>query len=173
MSKGVKNNIFWVLSILFFSMPFALYFMNQKAPKVRTMPTIASQSHRPVIGIEIHLTGAINEPGVYKVAVGTKLHELLSHITLWPNATLDNLNLAQTLRDGQKVSIKSKSNETHAIININLASYKELLALPGIGPATAKKIVDQRDNRGVIKNKDELIQIIGPSKVKKMGTIVF
>ncbi len=174
MSKGAKNAIFWGLSIALFLMPFAMYVLDHPSQKVTTYPSISVSEPTKKVGIEVHMVGALNQPGVYKVAIGTKLHELLDQIMLWPNADLNQLNLAQTLRDGQKITIKATKNQNNdGIVNINLASYKELLALPGIGPTTAKKIMAYRDHHGIIQHQKELMALIGQAKAKKLTNVTY
>jgi len=55
-------------------------------------------------------------------------------------------------------------------ININTASAGELEEVPGIGPATAKKILDTRKAYGAFKSVDDLLAIkgIGPKRLDKM-----
>ena len=55
-------------------------------------------------------------------------------------------------------------------ININTASATELEEVPGIGPVTAKKILDTRKSYGAFKSVDDLLAIkgIGPKRLDKM-----
>lgn len=55
-------------------------------------------------------------------------------------------------------------------ININTAGAAELEEVPGIGPATAKKILDTRKAYGAFKSVDDLLAIkgIGPKRLDKM-----
>ena len=168
MASGGKNTFFWLLATALFLMPFILYFLDKAEPKVTQMQSISLSEPAKNVGIEVHVVGALNQPGVYKVSIGTKLHELLNHVSLWPNADLEKINLAQTLRDGQRIVINVRPEQQDSIININLATYKELLTLPGIGPSTAKKIMHYRDENRSIKNKQDLEAIIGNSKAKKV-----
>jgi competence protein ComEA len=49
-------------------------------------------------------------------------------------------------------------------LNLNMASTRELEALPGIGPALAKKIVEFREKKGGFKRIEELLAVPGISE---------
>lgn len=53
------------------------------------------------------------------------------------------------------------------VVNLNTATSSELQTLPGIGPATAEKIIDYRNAHGRFGSVDELIDVkgIGPKKL--------
>jgi comEA protein len=55
-------------------------------------------------------------------------------------------------------------------VNLNTASASELEEVPGIGPATAQKILDARKSYGSFKSVDDLLSIkgIGPKRLDKM-----
>jgi competence ComEA-like helix-hairpin-helix protein len=55
-------------------------------------------------------------------------------------------------------------------VNINTASSTELQTVPGIGPATAEKILQMRKSYGTFKSVDDLLSIrgIGPKRLEKM-----
>ena len=56
------------------------------------------------------------------------------------------------------------------VVNVNTATDQELQAIPGIGPAIAKRIVDYRTQFGNFERVDELQNVsgIGPMKFEKM-----
>ncbi|MBE0645292.1 MAG: helix-hairpin-helix domain-containing protein [Bacteroidetes bacterium] len=65
-------------------------------------------------------------------------------------------------------------NAPAASININRASEGDLLELPGIGPATAKKIVAHRKEQGPFERIEDimLVKSIGPKKFEKLRQFI-
>jgi competence protein ComEA len=61
-----------------------------------------------------------------------------------------------------------------APINVNLATVAELQKLPGVGPKTAQRIVDNRTLHGPFKTTDELRRVpgIGPKTLEKLRPYV-
>ena len=55
-------------------------------------------------------------------------------------------------------------------IDLNTATYEQLLALPDIGPVLAQRILDYRQEHGSFKTIDELDNIkgIGPKTLEKL-----
>src|SRR5260221_135083 len=55
-------------------------------------------------------------------------------------------------------------------ININTANSEELQQVPGIGPATAEKILQMRRSYGAFKSVDDLLSIkgLGKKRLEKM-----
>ena len=106
------------------------------------------------------------KPGVYSLNQDARIQNVLvSALGFAENADRSwvekNLNLAGKLSDGGKIYIPrigesqaaaaavqgvSTSNlvGVSALININSASLSELDSLPGVGPVTAQKIVNNR-----------------------------
>jgi competence ComEA-like helix-hairpin-helix protein len=60
-------------------------------------------------------------------------------------------------------------------INLNTANIEDLVALPGIGKATAQKIIKFRKKTNGFKNLNQLLQVkgIGNSKLKKIRQYLF
>lgn len=110
--------------------------------------------------IVVDIEGAIIKPGIYELSVGSRLKDVLvsagGYSELADRSYCEkNLNLAQELKDGQKIYIPfvddtpSNTGYTEArsasnTVNINTASLAELDTLWGIGPARAETIVKNR-----------------------------
>ncbi|MCS6949340.1 MAG: helix-hairpin-helix domain-containing protein, partial [bacterium] len=55
-------------------------------------------------------------------------------------------------------------------VNLNTASIEQLEALPGIGPVTARAIIEYRKQNGGFRSVDELIEVhgIGPRRLEQI-----
>lgn len=111
-------------------------------------------------GIYVDVEGAVISPGVYQLTEGSRIKDVLVLAGgLAEKAdrsyTEKNLNLAQLLKDGQKIYVPEKSNTPLEVgyteaktgskeINVNTASASELDTLWGVGPARAESIVKNR-----------------------------
>jgi len=109
-------------------------------------------------------------------------------------AALDSLNLARILSDGEQVCVltleqvasgagppvSSASDASGARssqgskVNINQATAGELENLPGVGPATAQKIVEDRETNGPFAAPEDLMRVpgIGAKKFESMREYV-
>ena len=60
------------------------------------------------------------------------------------------------------------------LVNINRASVAELDQLPGVGPSTARAIVEHRERHGPYATVDDLLAVrgIGPAKLAEMRAMV-
>lgn len=115
----------------------------------------ASESSKLIVDV----SGAVKNPGVYAMSYGSRVSDAIAIAGGFSDeADMENIalriNQASTLSDGAKVyiPIKGKVNQQIEVaqvvssktISINTASADELDMLSGIGPVTAKKIIDNR-----------------------------
>ena len=128
--------------------------------------------------ILIHVSGAVLEPGVYELALGSRAQYALDaaggHLK---EADLDRINLARVLVDGQQIYVPllgENADNLSLPININRASAEQLTFLPGIGPVTAEAIVNYRDTHGPFANIEEIQNVagIGPSTFENVKALI-
>src|SRR6266446_765566 len=67
-------------------------------------------------------------------------------------------------------SLEAKKKPPARPVNINTATSEELQQVPGIGPATAEKILQMRKSYGAFKSVDDLLAIrgLGAKRLEKM-----
>src|SRR6266436_6792780 len=66
--------------------------------------------------------------------------------------------------------LEAKKKPPARPVNINTATSEELQQVPGIGPATAEKILQMRKSYGAFKSVDDLLSIrgLGQKRLEKM-----
>ncbi len=135
-------------------------------------------------------------PGVFEFDPGERVHDaLVAAGGPRVDGDLDGLNLAVPLADGQRVyvpvvgevdpaSVPSNAPAVPAAdapveaaagpVDLNTATADQLETLPGIGPATAAAIVDDRDQHGPFASVGDLERVpgIGPAKLAAVADLV-
>lgn len=106
--------------------------------------------------IKIDIEGAVVSPGVYMLSKDARVQDgLIASGGLSHTADRDyvakHIDLASKLTDGVKLYIPKigeqnvqVSSQADTSVNINSASANDLDSLPGVGPATAQKIISNR-----------------------------
>lgn len=142
----------------------------------------------------VHVAGAVGRPGLYELADGARVGDALAAAGgARPEAAVDAVNLARPLADGEQVYVPTIEERDAGLtppaaategltdggvsgagIDINHASAAELEELPGVGPATAKKIVDDREANGPFASPEDLMRVsgIGEKKFEAMRELV-
>ncbi|MFA5112743.1 MAG: ComEA family DNA-binding protein [Candidatus Margulisiibacteriota bacterium] len=128
--------------------------------------------------IMVHVCGAVARQGVFRVAAGSRWLEVIALAGgALPGADLSALNLAEAVKDGQKIIVPDrlpvkagKSTEQSARVSINTAGVAEFDALPGIGKATAEKIVELRQKNGPFVRLEQIMEVprFGKAKFEKI-----
>ena len=123
----------------------------------------------------VYINGAVKNPGVYELPPGSRIYDAVKAAgDVMPYADLDHINLSEPLKDASKIHIPFAFNKTdptaEGLININTATEKELTDLPGVGAATAEKIVKYRDEHGYFKTREDIKKVptIGEGKYKQL-----
>lgn len=120
----------------------------------------------------IELSGEVVFPGTFTLYSDTTLRQVINYAGgLTSNANKSKLNLNEVLNKSKSFKIESitLSEEQYIpkLINLNTASFKELLTIPNMTEKRAANIIIYREQNGLFKSVNELI------KVKYIGEVVF
>jgi competence protein ComEA len=116
--------------------------------------------------IVVQVMGAVARPGVYDMPQDSRVRDVVQMAGgLLSDADKGKINLAAKLEDGDQIMIPTQTADsgggTQELVDINKASADELDRLPGIGPTTAQKIVEYRQQHGPYARIEDLMQVAG------------
>lgn len=151
---------------------------EQEAPQPEIpQDTITQESPNQQNNVTIYadICGCVKNPGVYELAEGTRIFQLIEEAGgLTDDADIAGLNRAEVVTDGQKIIIPAIGEDTGTAegtsgaytdaggrININKADAKQLQEIPGVGPATADKIIQYRESHGKFSAVDDIKNVSG------------
>ncbi len=164
--------------------------MRRPAGEVSLLPASPTPA-----ALLVHVAGEVVLPGVYRLPPGTRWADAL-RAARGPTflADLSAVNLAQPLRDGERVLIprvpepvlaeEAKGADAGARagtavpprgpLDPNTASAAELEALPGIGPVLAQRIVEHRRAHGRFERLEDLLEVegIGPRILERLRPLL-
>lgn len=123
----------------------------------------------------VHVCGAVNCPGVYMLKEGDiKQDALLAAGGFAEGAATDYVNLAEAVRDGEKIYFPYEAelesgifisepgtDGSEGLININTADKALLMTLPGIGEKRAQDILDYREQHGSFSSIEDIKNVKG------------
>ena len=161
------------------------------APAARAPDVLAGES-RPGGGgakIIVHVVGAVRRPGLYRLAHAARIADAVRRAGgTTKRANLEAINLAAPLEDGLQVVVQlivpptaagaavpgEDPAATSGPIHLNTATMEQLDSLPGVGPVTAQKILDWRQEHGAFTSVDDLDAIpgIGPARLEQLRDLV-
>ena len=150
----------------------------------------SSEEEQPSMAI-VHVSGAVASPGVYMVPETARVNEVIEAAGgMGEDAAPDSLNLARAVVDGEQIivptqeQVQAQTQELGAAgvagsaatakVNINSASIEQLDALPGIGVATAEKIIADREQNGPFSSPEDIKRVsgIGDRKYKELAELI-
>lgn len=144
--------------------------------------------------ITVFISGEVNNPGVVTIDSEKRLSDAIDVLGgITESADLNKINLAMKLKDESHYIIPKlgEYNELHSnniferntqsstniqsnLININNANAAQLDTLPGIGEATANKIINHREENGLFKSIEEIKKVngIGDKKYEEIKNLI-
>lgn len=157
-----------------------------------TSETIAtvSVSDPPRAEVVVDVVGAVRSPGLYRLPEGSRVQDAIARAGgPTRRAAIQEVNLAAPLVDGTQIVVPARSAlpSGRAVapvgpaapapptpVSLSTATLDELDALPGVGPVTARKIVEYREEHGPFRSVDDLDAIpgIGPARLEQLRELV-
>ncbi len=150
-------------------------------PSVLSSPTASAT---PVPRVLVHVLGAVRRPGLVELEEGGRVADALALAGgLTAAADPGELNLAAVVADGSQLVIGTRgkprgelrgdgagagagpgSGSAPGKVSLNTATLQQLDTLPGVGPVTAQRILDWREQHGRFNSVTELQEVdgIGP-----------
>lgn len=140
--------------------------------------------------IQVHVIGAVNQPGIYALPAESRVQDaVLAAGGFTPLADLQALNLAAFVQDGGRIFVpalatstplvlsggsRQPSQQNIILVDINMATQAELESLPEIGPETAEKILEYRQQHGAFQTVEEIMDVpgIGPKTFETIRDLI-
>jgi competence protein ComEA len=169
--------------------------LAQPQTSVDLAPPVAppTETAAPPTAVVVDVVGAVRRPGLYRLAQGARIADAVSRAGgATRKADLALINLAAPLADGEQVVVPRRgsalpvapsgatgSSATPGVpaggpVHLSTATLEQLDSLPGIGPVTAQKILDYRQEHGAFTSVDELDAVpgIGPARLDQLQDLV-
>lgn len=150
-------------------------------------PVSGELQAEPAPRLVVHVVGAVRRPGLYRLASRARIADALRRAGgATRRADLSLVNLAAPVSDGTQVVVPRRATAVatggeggSAVapggpVHLNTATIDQLDELPGVGPVTAQKIVDWREQHGAFSSVDDLDAIpgIGPARLEQLRELV-
>jgi competence protein ComEA len=144
----------------------------------------------PSSRVVVDVVGAVRRPGLYRLEQGSRIADAVARAGgAVGKADLAQVNLAAPLADGEQIVVPKRGatvatasgsgsaalpGAPSAPVQLSTATLEQLDSLPGVGPATAQKILDYREKHGAFSSVDELDAVpgIGPKRLDQLRDLV-
>ena len=182
LTKREKIGLLVFVLIIITVMSIMYYGNTSKPVEVIKKDSITSDSsNTKTSSIKVYVSGEVNNPGVYTLAVDDRIEKLIQLSGGFTDkADTSSINQAKKLKDEEFVLVPSKDRavqvgqagttqgNSNGKININIATLSDLKTLDGIGDTLAQRIIDYRTKNGPFGDIKDLKKVsgIGESRFK-------
>lgn len=136
--------------------------------------------------IKIYITGCVNNPGIIEIEKGSILNDIINEAGGLNDKASTDINLVYKVFENVMINVRSEAEvlaelnpieynkspgdveiisddggKYEGLININTASVDELCTLPGVGEATAQKIISYRNEKAKYLTKEDIMKVDG------------
>ena len=121
--------------------------------------------------IRVNVQGEVEKEGEYELDLYSTVQDALDAAGISEDADTSGMNPSALLKDADLVIVPQKKAEGETErISINTADVDELCKLSGIGPSTAERIIEYRNENGLFQQLEDLMKVkgIGPSRFEKI-----
>ncbi|MBN2299841.1 MAG: helix-hairpin-helix domain-containing protein [Acholeplasmataceae bacterium] len=128
----------------------------------------------PATYVEIKIEGAVVFPGTYHFFDLISVEKALTYAGgLTTDADLSSINMSLILTSNQTIRIASLESTDEVpiiLLNVNRASFSELISIPGLTEIRAASLIIYREQYGDFKQLDDLINVnnIGTVTLEKI-----
>ena len=134
------------------------------------------------VNVFVYVCGAVVRPGVYELPSSGRVFEAIDLAGGFTEDALpEHINLARIIKDEERIYVpnhddvingnylgnrlfESDNNlacHDNGKVNINQADIDGLMTLTGIGPSKAKSIIDYREQHGLFKQPEDIMNVSG------------
>jgi len=174
MNEALERYRVQIIGVLFVLLVTAGGMIYVRRPSLQAIEIIEpSPTSLPTpVQLAVYVTGAVVDPGVYRLLEGSRVEEALEAAGgPTAEADLNRVNLARMVHDEDQIYVPaigeenpplpSGSSSEGDLVNIDTASAAELETLPGIGPILAQGIIDHREAHGRFDAIEEIMEVRG------------
>ena len=178
-----------VLGVLFLGSKLLSRSHAVAAPPIPTAASTGDTAAAPAAGrlMYVDVVGAVRRPGMYRLPRGARIADAVARAGgPTRKAQLELVNVAAPLADGEQVVVPRRGAASAVVggagtgavaagpVHLSTATADQLDSLPGIGPVTAQKILDYRQQHGGFSSVDELDAVpgIGPARLEQLKGLV-
>lgn len=195
MLDKIKNKKLIIIILIIFVIILFVFFNNNQNDEVEIIEQTENEvdtsvmENKDVNRIIVHITGCVKKQGIVELDEGARIIDVIEAAGgVTEEADITKVNLAYIVKDAQKIYIPSiydkedteyitlnngenvivedKYGGESDMVNINTATQTELESLSGIGPSTALKIINYREEHGKFKSIEEIKEVPGIGDAK-------